>query len=79
MKILIRNGRVIDPASNFDQVCDVAIAEGRIVSIKAIASSFSPARVIDASGCIVAPCGGIDQTAVLDQDLHGCVRRCCRR
>ena len=23
MKILIKNGRVIDPASNFDEICDV--------------------------------------------------------
>ena len=33
MKIHIKNGRVIDPASKFDAVCDVAIAGGRIVSI----------------------------------------------
>jgi dihydroorotase len=26
MKILIKNGRVIDPASNFDEIADVAIA-----------------------------------------------------
>ena len=28
MKVLIKNGRVIDPASNFDAVCDVALAAG---------------------------------------------------
>ena len=33
MKILIQNGRVIDPASGFDQPADVAIAAGRIVAI----------------------------------------------
>jgi len=32
MKILIRNGRVVDPASNFDETCDVALAAGRIVA-----------------------------------------------
>ena len=31
MKLLIQNGRVIDPASGFDQIGDVAIAAGRIV------------------------------------------------
>ena len=35
MKILIKNGRVIDPASNFDEVCDVAVAAGRISSADA--------------------------------------------
>ena len=33
MKLLIQNGRVIDPASGFDQMADVAIAAGRIVAI----------------------------------------------
>ena len=69
MKILIRNGRVIDPASNFDEVCDVAIAAGRILSIKAIAPSFSPARVIDAGGCIVSP-GLVDLAARLREPGH---------
>jgi dihydroorotase len=55
MKILIKNGRVIDPASNFDEVCDLAIAAGRIVSIKAVPEGFAPNKVIDASGCVVAP------------------------
>ena len=64
MKILIRNGRVIDPASGFDEICDVAIAAGRIIGIKTIAPGFSASRVIDASGCIVAP-GLIDLAARL--------------
>src|SRR4029453_3783895 len=55
MKILIKNGRVIDPASNFDQVCDLALAAGRVLAIKDIASSFAPNKVIDATGCIVMP------------------------
>jgi hypothetical protein len=33
MKILIRNGRVIDPARNFDEICDVALAAGRIIGV----------------------------------------------
>jgi dihydroorotase len=55
MKVLIKNGRVIDPASNFDKVCDVVLAAGRIVGIGSAPRDFSPNRVIDASGCIVAP------------------------
>ena len=69
MKILIRNGRVIDPASGFDAVCDVAIAAGRIIAIKTIAPGFSASRVIDATGCIVAP-GLIDLAARLREPGH---------
>ena len=64
MKILIRNGRVIDPASGFDEVCDLAVAAGRVLAIKNIPQSFSASRVIDAAGCIVAP-GLIDLAARL--------------
>ncbi|MEP6792075.1 MAG: dihydroorotase [Ramlibacter sp.] len=64
MKILIKNGRVIDPASNFDRVCDVAVAAGRVLAIEKIASGFTPNRVMDATGCIVAP-GLVDLAARL--------------
>lgn len=64
MKILIKNGRVIDPASNFDEVCDVAIAAGRILSLGRIAPGFAPNKTIDATGCIVAP-GLVDLSARL--------------
>ena len=69
MKILIQNGRVIDPASKFDAVCDVAIAGGRIVSIGSIAADFAANKVIDATGCIVAP-GLIDLSARLREPGH---------
>jgi len=64
MKLLIQNGRVIDPASGFDQMADVAIAAGRIVAIGQAAADFSPNRVIHAKGCIVAP-GLVDLAARL--------------
>ena len=64
MKILIKNGRVIDPASKFDAVCDVAIAGGRIVSIGQTAPDFAANKIIDATGCVVAP-GLIDLSARL--------------
>ncbi|WPB57528.1 dihydroorotase [Xylophilus sp. GOD-11R] len=66
MKILITNGRVIDPASGFDGVADVAIASGRIVGIgpDSAPADFAPERTIDASGCIVAP-GLVDLSARL--------------
>ena len=33
MNILIQHGRVIDPASGFDHIADVAVADGHIVAI----------------------------------------------
>jgi dihydroorotase len=63
MKILIRNGRVIDPASGRDEVTDVAIASGRIVGIGA-AGDFAADRTIDATGLVVAP-GLVDLAARL--------------
>jgi len=51
MKILIRNGRVIDPASGRDAVGDLAIADGRMCE----ALSGKADRVIDATGLVVAP------------------------
>jgi dihydroorotase len=64
MKILIQNGRVIDPASGFDQMADLAIAAGRIVAMGQAPADFIPNRVIDAQGCIVAP-GLVDLAARL--------------
>ncbi|RZI99939.1 MAG: dihydroorotase, partial [Haliea sp.] len=69
MNILIKNGRVIDPASGFDQVGDLAIAAGRIVALNNAAADFSANRVIDASGCIVMP-GLIDLSARLREPGH---------
>jgi len=69
MKILIKNGRVIDPASGLDEVCDIALAAGRIVSIKNIAPGFSASKVVDAKGCIVMP-GLIDLAVRLREPGH---------
>jgi dihydroorotase len=64
MKILIQNGRVIDPASGRDERADIAIAAGRIVTIGTVAADFRAERTIDAMGCIVAP-GLVDLAARL--------------
>lgn len=63
MKILIRNGRVVDPATGRDETADVAIASGRIVGLGAV-GDFQPERTIDASGLVVAP-GLVDLAARL--------------
>ncbi|MFM7506136.1 MAG: dihydroorotase, partial [Rubrivivax sp.] len=71
MRILIRHGRVIDPASGRDETADVAIASGRVVGIGTAAASasdfaadFAADRVIDATGLVVAP-GMVDLAARL--------------
>jgi dihydroorotase len=69
MKLLIKNGRVINPASGFDQVADVAIAAGRIVGIGAVPADFAPNKTIDASGCVVAP-GLVDLSVRLREPGH---------
>jgi dihydroorotase len=69
MKILIKGGRVVDPASGFDQVCDVAIAAGRIVSIGDTGAEFQPNKTIDATNCVVAP-GLVDLCVRLREPGH---------
>ena len=53
-ELLIRNGRVVDPSSNRDEIADVFIRGGNIV---AVAPNFDAAgaKVYDATGLVVAP------------------------
>lgn len=53
-QLLIKGGRVIDPASGVDRIADVLISDGRIDTIGE-ALSCDAAQVIDASGLVVAP------------------------
>ena len=83
MKIAIRNGRVVDPASGRDEVTDVRIAAGRIVGIGPLPADFGADRVLQAAGCIVAP-GLVDLAARLREPPPGRARsarcvRCVRR
>src|ERR1039457_2204532 len=57
MSIVIKKGRVIDPASQTDRVADVLIVDGRIAGVAPNLSAN--AEVFDATGMIVAP-GFID-------------------
>lgn len=68
MKILIKNGRLIDPASNLDRVGDLAIANGRIVHLGDV-TDFSADRTLDAAGLVVAP-GLVDLCARLREPGH---------
>ncbi len=64
MKILIRNGRLIDPASQTDTPGELAIADGRIVALGQAPDGFQAEQIIDASGQHVIP-GLIDLSARL--------------
>ncbi|XHS78616.1 dihydroorotase [Burkholderiaceae bacterium UC74_6] len=68
MKILIKNGRLVDPASGRDEVGDLAIASGRIVQLGAV-RDFEAEQTIDATGLVVAP-GLVDLAARLREPGH---------
>jgi len=69
VKILIKNGRLLDAASGLDRVGDVAIAAGRIVGLGDVPADFDAQRVIDATGLVVAP-GLVDLAARLREPGH---------
>ena len=62
MKLLIKNGNVIDPATNTDAVLDVLVEDG-VISKVAPAISDDADKVIDASGLVVAP-------GLIDMHVH---------
>ena len=56
MKILIKNGHVIDPANGIDEVKDIFVSDGVIADASECADlSGADIKVIDANGKIVAP------------------------
>jgi dihydroorotase len=60
--ILIKNGRVIDPAQEIDEVTNLAIKDGSIAAVGGQAPS-SADEVVDATGKIVAP-------GLIDMHVH---------
>lgn len=56
-QLLIKNGRVIDPANQLDKTCDVLIADGKVAEVGNLdgAVEKTVARVIDATGKLVTP------------------------
>jgi dihydroorotase len=55
MKIHIKNGRLIDPASGRDEPADVFVAAGKIAAIGQAPNGFHANKTIDATNCIVSP------------------------
>jgi len=55
MKLLIQHGTLIDPEAGTERRGDLALAEGRIVSVGRAPDGFRADRTIDASGLHVCP------------------------
>lgn len=62
MKILIKNGKIIDPGQEIEKNADILIDNGIITQIAPGIPEDSTATLIDASGCVVLP-GLIDMHA----------------
>lgn len=56
-QLLIKNGRVIDPANRLDKKCDVLILDGKVAEVGNLngAVEKTVSRVIDATGKLVTP------------------------
>lgn len=63
-QLLIKNGRLIDPANRLDQNADLYISDGMIVGIGEAPNAFNPSQTIDATGLVVCP-GLVDVCARL--------------
>ena len=68
-RILIRGGRVLDPANNVDAVQDIYIADGRVIASGNTPQGFTADMEIDASHRVVCP-GLIDISARLREPGH---------
>lgn len=53
--IIVKSGRVIDPASGIDAVLDLSIVDGHVADIAPSISESAYDRVIDAAGLLVTP------------------------
>ncbi len=60
---VLRNGRIIDPTNQRDEVGDVGIVDGRIVDQSEVRRTKTETEEIDASGLIVAP-------GLIDMHVH---------
>lgn len=62
MKLLLKNGKIIDPAQGLEQVTDLLIENGRIILISEDIQQ-PDAEVFDAAGLVVAP-------GLIDMHVH---------
>ncbi|PYJ09927.1 MAG: dihydroorotase [Verrucomicrobia bacterium] len=55
MNTVIRNGRIIDPANNRDEIADLLIVDGRFAALSQLSTLNSQPTELDASNLIVCP------------------------
>ncbi len=55
MSLLVKKGRIIDPATGLDSISDILIEKGLIKKIAKNISEKNVKKVIDVSGCIISP------------------------
>jgi dihydroorotase len=53
--LLLKGGRVIDPANELDEAMDIAVASGKIAAVAKDISADKASKVIDVSGLVVTP------------------------
>jgi dihydroorotase len=70
LDLVLRGGRVLDPARGVDAVLDVGIAGGRIARVEPAIERGAAKRVVDASGRLVIP-GLIDTHAHVYEHVTG--------
>lgn len=63
MTLLIKNGRIIDPAAKRDGIADLLVADGKIARTGTKLRAPRGATVIDAKGCLVTP-------GLIDMHVH---------
>ena len=79
-RLLIRNGRVVDPSQGLDQGMDVLIEDGCVASVGEKLDVPAGTTVFDAAGLVVAP-GFIDLHAHLrepGQEYKETIESACR-
>lgn len=54
-EVLLRGGRVIDPAAGTDQVADVRVRDGVVVEVGAALLAAEGGTELDVTGCVVGP------------------------
>ena len=62
MKLIIKNGMIVNPAANQHEIGDVVIEDGKILSVGGSAEDAA-AEVYDAKGCFVLP-------GLIDMHVH---------
>jgi len=61
-RLLVRNGMVVDPSQNIDEICDVLIEDGVVLKIQPNISDRTD-KVIEAKGLLVTP-------GLIDMHVH---------